>query len=59
MRSFFIVPRISDAYNGKDSVTESKLHKSFVFAFKSEICTQAMHAELVSQNYVCMLFLYI
>lgn len=40
-------------------VTEGILHKSFVFIVKSEICLQAMHAELVSQNYVCKLFLYI
>lgn len=56
---FFVAPRLSDAYSGKDSVTESILHKSFVFIVKNEIRMQAMHAELVSQNYVCKLFLYV
>lgn len=55
---FFIAPRLHDAYNSKDSVTETILHKSFVFTVKNEICMQAMHAELVSQNDVCKLFLY-
>lgn len=56
---FFIAPSLSDVYNGKDSVTESILHKSFVFIVKNEICVWAMHAVLVSQNCVSKLFLYV